>query len=31
MLQHSDQKELQKKMRYKRGYTYEHIRELLGN
>ena len=25
MLQHSDQKKLQKKMRYKRGYTYEHI------
>lgn len=25
MLQYSDQKELQKKMRYKRGHTYEHI------
>lgn len=25
MLQHSDQKELQKTMRYKRGHTYEHI------
>lgn len=25
MLQRSDQKNRQKKMRYKRGHTYEHI------